>query len=266
MAGKPGWSMVIAYYNEAAFLPATLASLAAQTLRPLTLILVDNGSTDTGPEWVERWAAAQTDLDVVRLREAQPGQVHALAAGIAAVETPLVAIGDADAFYPVDYLAKADALFAADAGVVAAFAHDSAGAPDAPRERRLRAFRDWLLIGRFRGQTYAGGYAHCFRTDALRAAGGYDPARWPYVIKDHELAYRMALQGRFARSPDLWVVPSTRRADRRGVRWTLAERLIYHLTPFAAKDWFFYGFLGPRLARRGMRDTVLRAQNWDKTA
>jgi hypothetical protein len=49
------------------------------------------------------------------------------------------------------------------------------------------------------------------------------------------------------------------------VRWTLGERLLYHATPYAAKDWFFYRFLAPRLSRRGMRDTVLRQRQWAPT-
>ncbi|MFZ4690003.1 MAG: glycosyltransferase family 2 protein [Polymorphobacter sp.] len=260
---NPGWSVVIAYYNEAAFLGATLDSLAAQTLRPLTLVLVDNGSGDAGPALARDWAAAHPDVDVDLRCETTPGQVHALAHGIAAVTTALVAIGDADTIYPPDYLAKAEAVFAADPGIVAVFAHASAGAPHSLRERLVRAARDALLIGLARGQTYAGGYAHLYRTAALRAAGGYSPALWPYVLKDHELVNRVAKQGRFGRTPDLWCLPSDRRPDRGGVRWSLFERILYHATPFAAKDWFFYRFFGPRLAARGMRDTVLRKRGWE---
>ncbi len=39
------WTFVIAYYNEADYLPATLAALAAQSV-PFRLVLVDKGSTD----------------------------------------------------------------------------------------------------------------------------------------------------------------------------------------------------------------------------
>ncbi|WP_188763197.1 glycosyltransferase [Sandarakinorhabdus glacialis] len=263
MALKPGWTMVIAFFNEERFLPATLASIAAQVMRPLTLVLVDNGSTDDGAAAARVWAAGQVDLEVRVLREVTPGQVFGLAAGIAAVETEFVAIGDADTIYPPDYLVKAGAVFAATADVVAVFAHDSAGAPGSWRERWVRAGRDAVLLGVFRGQTYAGGYAHCYRTRALRAAGGYSPESWPYVLKDHELVNRVSKFGRFGRSPDLWVLPSDRRADRGGVRWTLFERVLYHATPFWAKDWFFYRFLGPRLEGRGMRDTALRTRGWD---
>ncbi len=261
---SPGddWSMVIAFYNEADFLPATLASLAKQTVRPLRLILVDNGSTDGSAGAVQRFALGHPDLDVVIVSEPTPGQVHALAAGLRQVVSPLVAIGDADTIYPPDYLAKAAAVFAADAHAVAVFAHDSAGAPDSAGERLARRLRDALLIGLARGQTHAGGYAHLFRTDVLRAAGGYAPEQWPYVLKDHELVNRVARHGRFGRAPELWCRPSDRRRDRSGVRWTLGERILYHATPFAAKDWFFYRFLGPRLAARGMKDTVLRQRQW----
>lgn len=259
---KPGWTIVIAFYNEADFLPATLASLAAQQLRPRAVVLVDNGSTDASPGMARAWAAGQGDIDARVIHAPTPGQVHGLAAGIAVVETALVAICDADTFYPPDYLAKADAAFAGDARAVAVFGHDSDGQPDAMRERLARRLRDMVLIGLWRGQTYAGGYAHCYRTAALRAAGGYSAALWPYVLKDHELVHRVSKHGRFGHSPDLWVRPSDRRADRSGVRWTLAERILYHATPYAAMDWFFYRFLAPRLAARGMRDTVLRQRKW----
>ena len=264
---RPGWTMVVAFYNEADYLPATLASLAAQRLHPFRLILVDNGSTDASAAIVRDWAARQHAIQVRLLHEPQPGQVHALARGIAAVTTEFVAIGDADTLYPPDYLVRADAAFAAaGAGVAALFAHDAGPAPQSLHERALRRFRDALIIGVWRGQTYAGGYAHLFRTRALRAAGGYSAALWPYVLKDHELVYRVSKQGRFGRDPELWVQPSARRTDRGGVRWTLPERLLYHLTPYAAKDWFFYRFFAPRLAARGMKDTVLRQRSWETSS
>jgi glycosyltransferase involved in cell wall biosynthesis len=256
------WSIVIAYFNEADFLGATLASIAAQTLRPRVVILVDNGSTDTGPALAAAWAAQNPDIKVLPLVEPRPGQVHALAAGIAAVTTGFVAIGDADTFYPPDYLARANTALAADPSVVAVFAHNSAGAPESIRERSVRRLRDLILIGLWRGQTYAGGYAHGFRTAALRAAGGYDPQRWPYVLKDHELVHRVSRHGRFGRTPGLWVRPSPRRTERKAVRWNLFERVLYHATPYPAMDWYFYRFLMPRLAARGMRDTVLRNRDW----
>lgn len=258
------WTMVIAFFNEADYLPATLASLERQTL-PFRLVLVDNGSTDRSAELARAWAARQRHIRVDLVTEHRPGQVHALSRGLATVATLLVAIGDADTLYPPDYLARADAAFAAGpADMVALFAHDAGPQPVRRRDRIVRRLREALIIGWWRGQTYAGGYAHLFRTAALQAAGGYAPGLWPYVLKDHELVYRVSKHGRFGRAGGLWVQPSPRRQDRSAVRWSLTERLLYHLTPYAAKDWFFYRFLQPRLAARGMRDTVLRQRSWER--
>ena len=48
------WSIVLAYYNEADFLPDTLQSLAAQKMRGFRLILVDNASKDDTVAMIRR--------------------------------------------------------------------------------------------------------------------------------------------------------------------------------------------------------------------
>ena len=72
----------------------------------------------------------------------------------------------------------------------------------------------------------------------------------------------MMKQGFAAMDAGLWCTSSARRANRTGVRWTLFERLLYHFTPHAAKDWFFYRFLASRFTARGLKDTVLRQRAW----
>ncbi len=264
MKQVPRWTVVIPCYNEEAFLGATLASLAAQQGAEFALIVVDNGSTDGSAALVRDFAAAHPHIDVQLLSEPTPGQVHALHAGLQAVRSELVAVCDADTEYPPSYLARAAALFdAGGPGTVAVLAHDAVAGRDAAPGARLRR---WLysnvIVHLLSGQAHAGGYAHCYRVAALGAAGGYDAAIWPYVVKDHELAHRMLKQGRIAYAADHWCVPSLRRADRKGVRWTLFERIVYHATPYALKDWFFYDFLAKRLVARKQTDVVLRQRQW----
>jgi len=258
-----GWTVVIPYYNEAAFLPDTLASLTAQTLRPFRVVLIDNGSTDDGRMLARAWAARQEGISAQLLDEPMPGQVHALARGIAAVQTPYLAICDADTRYPAEYLARADALMrAAPDDVVGYIGHNSRGLPGSLAERTKRWLYSHVVPHVLRNQAHGGGYAHLMRTDLFRASGGYSAALWPYVLKDHELAHRLMKQGQIRYSTRLWVEPSTRREDRGGVRWTLRERVLYHATPASAKDWFWYSFMRPRFEARGQKDTVLRAQPW----
>ncbi|WP_374390039.1 glycosyltransferase family 2 protein, partial [Sandaracinobacter sp.] len=60
---SPRWTIVIPFFNEEQWLPATLESLSAQTLRPFRVVLVDNGSTDSTPALARRWAEAQQGLE-----------------------------------------------------------------------------------------------------------------------------------------------------------------------------------------------------------
>lgn len=253
------------YYNEVAFLARSLASLKGQSLRPLCLILVDNASTD-GSAALARSLLADVDerLEVIHLRQERPGQVHALEHGVAAVTSSHVAITDADTVYPEDYLATADRAFAEGGDDLVAVNAVGLSGDRRSRSRRLRRAKVLAMAALLPRQCHAGGYAHCFRTDALRAAGGYSHAIWPYVLKDHELMHRMFKQGRAVHPIGLWCRASDRRADRGGVRWSLAERLLYHATPFALKDWFFYRFLASRFDNRGLSDLKLRQRAFER--
>ncbi len=258
------WSVVVPYYNEAnGFLAATLRSLLAQTARPLTLILVDNNSTDGSGEIARAITEGIEGVEAIHLREPIPGQINALEAGISLASTDFIAICDADTIYPPHYLDQAAKLFdAGGEGLVGVMAI-SVGADPSTFGALLKRHKGVLVSHMLRGQAHTGGYGHCFRLAALRASGGYGAQLWPYVLFDHELIHRVLKQGRIAYSPNLYCQSSNRRTDRAGVTWTLFERLLYHVTPFGLKDWFFYEFLARRFAARGMGQTALRQRNWE---
>lgn len=258
---SPRWTVVVPYYNERAFLPAMLASIRAQTLRPFRLVLVDNASTD-GSEAAARAALAGAEgIETLFLREETPGQAAALECGLAHTATEFTAICDADTVYAPDYLERAGRCYDSARDAVAVLATALMDAPDSAhgRGRRLKMR---IVPHILRRQCHAGGYAHTFRTDALKRAGGYSRALWPYLRKDHELMHRVWKQGRVIHDPGLWCYESARRSAA-FKSWTLGERVLYHLTPFAMKDWFFYGFLGPRMARRRLDERKLRDRPWD---
>lgn len=256
------WTAVIPVYNERDFLPATLRSLAAQTCE-CRVIVVDNGSTDGCIEEA-RGIAAALAMDVVFLEEAQPGQVHALKRGIDAADSELIAICDADTWYPPQYLGAAEAIF--DRKGERCVAACALLLPEQANSWRTRLTRWHKLAAAtlMPRQNHTSGAAQCFRLDALRRAGGYDSGLWPFVLKDHELMHRVLEHGVQGWDADLWCISSDRRSDRSGVRWTLQERLLYHVMPFRLKTWFFHDVLAPRFKARGLADTVLRARSWDE--
>ena len=256
---SPRWSVVVPVFNERAFLGRTLRSLAAQTAA-FRAIVVDNGSTD-GCIGMARELARELGMDAMFLEEARPGQVHALKRGIDAAATGFVAICDADTWYPPHYLETAARLFDRQGeGCVAVAACNLPERPGLPR--RMALWHKLTAARLMPRQNHTSGACHCFRLSALRCAGGYDARIWPYVLKDHELMNRVLALGKQAYHRDLWCVPSQRRVDRAGVRWTLGERVLYHATPFGLKERFFRDFLAPRFAARGLADIALRKRAW----
>jgi glycosyltransferase involved in cell wall biosynthesis len=256
------WSIIIPYYNEERFIARTILSALGLEGGPHRLILVNNGSSDASPAMCRSLLRGQDRLDVVYLDEARPGPVHALHTGFAAVTTPFVSLWNADTWYPADYLLKAEALLA-QPNVVAAMATGFDGSPDALYPTFER-YRTWAISRLWTRQAHTGTYGHNFLTDALRAAGGPRSDAWPYVLDDHELMHRVFKFGEARHARDFWCVTSDRRNPTADVRWSLYERLIYHFTPYAAKDWFFYDWLAGRFAARGMLSANLRRRNWEE--
>ena len=256
---------IIPFYNEEAYIGATLASLAAQTRPPAAFILVDNGSTDRSAAICEDFKKAHPHFRASLLREEKPGKLNALETALPHAATPLIAFCDADTDYPPAYLERADALFERHGdALVGAMALGVAADPESleGRFQRLKGAAMGALLAK---QCHTGGYGQIFRTEIVRKAGGYTNDIWPFVLSDHEITHRMLKHGACAYHRDLWCRPSTRRGDRRRVTWTLFERLVYHVTPFALKDWFFYTFLWSRFERRRMSIANLRVQPWAKT-
>lgn len=80
-------------YNGAAFLAETIQSVLQQTFGDYVFLIIDNASTDNGPEIVKSFHDARIQL--VQLPQ-NIGQIPALNKGLDMVKTPLIARMDAD--------------------------------------------------------------------------------------------------------------------------------------------------------------------------
>lgn len=91
-------TVVIPVYNRAGMLEKTLDSVAAQTYRPLRLIVVDNNSTDASLAVARSWADShQTeDFRVDVVTETHPGAAAARNLGLAMVESEWTMFFDSD--------------------------------------------------------------------------------------------------------------------------------------------------------------------------
>lgn len=84
---------VIPLYNGAPFIRQALESVLNQSLPPAAIIVVDDGSTDTGPDIVEELAHTQP---ITLVRKSNGGQGSARNFGIASTDCNLIALLDQD--------------------------------------------------------------------------------------------------------------------------------------------------------------------------
>jgi hypothetical protein len=188
--------------------------------------------------------------------------LNALETACGRLECEFVAFLDADIHYPPDYLETAQRLFrTARPGIVAVMAlylHND------PEGWRAKAYR-WAMpvISRFfPTKCLTGGGGQVFRADILRKAGGFSTRTWNYVLLDHEIMHRVFKFGSTRYHSDFWCLHTNRRGDRERVRWNVWERFLYLYMPPPLLDWYFYRFLGPRLAARKLGQLNLREQPW----
>ncbi|MBQ8376614.1 MAG: glycosyltransferase [Akkermansia sp.] len=94
MPESPLISVIVPVYNSAAFLSATLDSICNQTYRNLEIILVNDGSTDTSPAILEKYAAKDQRIKVINQMNA--GQAAARNRGIEAATGKYIQFLDSD--------------------------------------------------------------------------------------------------------------------------------------------------------------------------
>lgn len=192
-------AVVIPNYNGARWLPGVLASLAAQTVAPAEVLVVDDGSTDDSAALAEAAGAR-----VLRLAE-NGGFARAANAGLAAVGSEAVALVNTDVVLDPDWLERAVAAMGASEGAVATKLLDlddpailySAGdvlRRDGVCEQRGRFERDRGAYDEPGEVFSACAGAALYRRVAVLGAGGFDERLGMY-LEDVELGLRLRLAG-----------------------------------------------------------------------
>jgi hypothetical protein len=196
-------SVVIPNWNGRRWLPGCLASLAAQSLAPLEVIVVDNGSDDGSVEYLG------AEHPTVRLlaQGRNTGFAFAVNRGIEAAAAPMVALLNTDVELEPDWLARLSAALASDPGVAAVACKmltldDRRVIYDAGDVLR----RDGACVQRGRLQRDDGRYdeaeevfgacagAALYRREAVLAVGAFDERYFAY-LEDVDLALALRRAG-----------------------------------------------------------------------
>lgn len=96
MDPKKNISVVIPVYEAADFIAGTLATVAAQSVLPLEVVVVDDGSLDNTCEVIEAFCQSNSQLNVRLLREPHLGPGSARNTGIQAAKGTWIAFLDSD--------------------------------------------------------------------------------------------------------------------------------------------------------------------------
>ncbi len=205
--------VVIAAYNEAPALAATLDALFAQTSPIDEIWLADDGSEDeSAAVLTQRYGLTAPALGDVATSSATPalrwlrlphrGKARTLNAALDHVASDVVVTVDADTLLAPDAIANIRRAFGADPALIVA------GGVLEPRCRgdvvasALQAFQRFEYVRNFLGRyawselesllLISGAFA-AFRTSAVREVGGFDPA---CLVEDYELIHRLHRRAR----------------------------------------------------------------------
>ena len=101
----PELSVIVPVYNVEPYLATCLDSLIQQTLQDIEIICVDDGSTDSCPAILARYAASEPRIKVIT--QANKGLSGARNSGLRVATAPYVAFVDSDDYMEPDAYAKA---------------------------------------------------------------------------------------------------------------------------------------------------------------
>ena len=254
-------------HNAGRFLAKAVASVRDQTFSDFEFIIIDDGSTDGSGELLERFAAADERIRLVR-RENR-GLTASLNEGVSLARAALIARMDADDVSLPQRFERQMAFLERHPDVVAVGTSCLAMDEDDDQICPYPAELDHERIDQV-NLRHGGGIAHptaMIRRDALLAIGGYDERF--HVAQDMDLFLRLGERGRLANLPDILLhyrlhdtAASARRLGEQAEAAREAVRLAWSRRGLPAPVRYFHGLeIGdrtrPQLRREWARAAVI---------
>jgi glycosyltransferase involved in cell wall biosynthesis len=219
-------AVIVPFFNRRSTVIDTLESVAAQTLLPARIVLVDDGSTDDGAALVREWIAkVRGTLDCALEQQANAGAGAARNRGLQLTgSVEYIAFLDSDDVWPADFLARTHAALAAHPRAVAATCNRKFVYADGRRSktqdcRGLAACAALWMLERGAGVASMS----LFRRSAVAGLGGFDAAI-ATGEEDAALFMRVSLEGPWLHVPGEPVAFHRGLAQKRGSEGNLTDK------------------------------------------
>lgn len=191
---NPLVSIVIPLYNGEKYLTEALISILYQSYTNIEIIIVNDGSQDSGPKIVER--LAKTDKRIVLINQENTGIVGALNNGIAVARGELIARMDADDISFLDRIEKqVEAFNQNEDAVLVCSGFEVIDEESQYMYREILPMRDSEIKRILLLYNCIAHGSTMFKKSAFEAVGGYSADCGP--TEDYELWGRLASTGKF---------------------------------------------------------------------
>jgi glycosyltransferase involved in cell wall biosynthesis len=214
----PKFSVIIATYNRAKYITATLESLRAQEFKDFEAIVVDDGSTDNTPELLK---PHRSWLKVFQEQNGGPGRARNVAVGHATGEY-IAFLDSDDIWFPWTLSTFADVVEQhSNPDLIAAklklFWKDEELAMVEHEPLRVEAFPDYY--GSSYKRYFVGAGMMVVRRDAFQKAGGFTEQR--IYAEDCDLALRFGLADGFVQIMSPMTFGHRRHANNASKDWSM---------------------------------------------
>jgi cellulose synthase/poly-beta-1,6-N-acetylglucosamine synthase-like glycosyltransferase len=195
----PAVTIVVPTFNEEDWIEECLRTLDAQDYPNIeAIVVVDGRSTDATRALVETYASGHPRVEL--LDNPRRSAAAALNVGLAACRSEIFLRADAHTFYAPDFATRS-------VEVLLETGADDVGGPMVPVGRNpfgkavaaVTTSKFGMGSGAFHyaseRQDVDTVFLGCYRTDTLRALGGWDEDNLQWAAEDHELNFRLTQQG-----------------------------------------------------------------------
>jgi len=202
------FSVIIPTYNRATFVTKAVDSILRQSFKDYEIIVVDDGSTDTTSQQLDRYGKK-----ITRIYQANSGVGAARNAGIRKANGTWIAFLDSDDEWKEKYLARQLEQISSNPTIVACISNAVNIDPDGESHTHFEN----VILKRFDADTFVRikrpfrtvMHSHWFlqsmiiRRDVLLAAGLFDPDLT--IAEDRDVIARVALEGEFSFNKEVLV-------------------------------------------------------------